>query len=137
MKNTVIVGLEDRQVKYLGATHEGKKHDKRLCEEEGIQLPPDSDLSRDSAYQGHDLPGVHVHQPKKKPRGGELSVLEKENNRLIAKVRIGVEQVIAGIKRCHIVTVVFRNTKAHYDDLVMELACGLHNFRSYCRLDAY
>jgi hypothetical protein len=24
---------------------------------------------------------------------------------------------------------IFRNTKEMYDDLVMEIACGLHNFR--------
>jgi hypothetical protein len=28
---------------------------------------------------------------------------------------------------------VFRNTKAHFDDLVMEVACGLHNFRAMLR----
>jgi hypothetical protein len=28
---------------------------------------------------------------------------------------------------------VFRNTKEMYDDLTMEIACGLHNFRVECR----
>jgi hypothetical protein len=32
---------------------------------------------------------------------------------------------------------VFRNTKEDYADLAIELACGLHNFRSHCRLEAY
>lgn len=45
-----------------------------------------------------------------------------------------VEHVIAGIKRCRIIKDVFRNTKEQYEDLVMELACGLHNFRTDCRL---
>ena len=29
--------------------------------------------------------------------------------------------------------VAFRNTKEMYDDLTMEIACGLHNFRVECR----
>ena len=41
--------------------------------------------------------------------------------------------ILAGIKRCRIVKDVFRNTKEKYDDLVMEIACGLHNFRVYHR----
>jgi hypothetical protein len=32
-----------------------------------------------------------------------------------------------------IVKDVFRNTKEKYDDLVMEIACGLHNFRVHHR----
>ena len=68
-------------------------------------------------------------QPKKKPKGGELTEEEKESNKLISRVRIVVEHIIAGIKRLHIVKDVFRNIKEGYDDLVMRLACGLHNFR--------
>ena len=58
--------LEDRQVKCLGSTHEGKKHDKKLCDEEDIRIPEGAELYRDSAYQGHEVPGITVHQPKKK-----------------------------------------------------------------------
>ena len=72
-----MVGLDDRQIKYLGKTHEGKKHDKKICDEENITVPAGSDLYRDSGFQGHDLPGVNIHQPKKKPRGGELRACEK------------------------------------------------------------
>ena len=39
-----------------------------------------------------------------------------------------MEHIIAGIKRCRIVKDLFRNTKEQYDDLVMEIACALHNF---------
>src|SRR5262249_61228790 len=40
---------------------------------------------------------------QKKPRGQELSVGDKFLNHLIASVRIVVEHVIAGVKRCRIV----------------------------------
>jgi hypothetical protein len=71
--------------------------------------------------------------PKKKPRGRELTVAEKEQNSLISSVRIIVEHVICGIKRCRIVKDVLRNTKDKFNDLVMEIACGLHNFRTAYR----
>ncbi len=52
---------------------------------------------------------------------------------MISSIRILVEHVIAGVKRCRIVHEVLRNTTAHFDDLVMEMACGLHNFRTTLR----
>ena len=79
--------------------------------------------------------GVNTRQPKKKPRGGELTVVEKDQNSLISKVRIIVEHVICGVKRCRIVKDVFPNTMDKFDDLVMEIACGLHNFRTAYRTD--
>ena len=78
IKNNLVVGLDDREIKYLGKTHEGKKHDKKICDEEGITFPVNSNLYRDSGFQGHDLPGVNIHQPKKKPKGGELSSKDKK-----------------------------------------------------------
>ena len=137
VKNTRVAGLEDRQIKYVSETPEGKKHDKKSCDEDGIRTPPGSSLYRDSGFQGHAIEGVAIYQPKKKPRGGELSADAKAHHRLISSVRLGVEQVIAGVKRCRIVKDVFRNTQEDYADTVMELACGLHNFRNHCRLEAY
>ena len=78
-----------------------------------------------------------IFQPKKKPRDGELTDQEKESNRLISSVRVVVEHVIGGIKRCRIVKDIFRNTKEKFDDLAMEVASGLHNFRSAHRHTAY
>jgi DDE superfamily endonuclease len=137
VKNNLVAGLEDRQVKYLSETHEGKKHDKKICDEDGIRTPQGSSLYRDSGYQGHEIEGVAIYQPKKKTRGGELSEEDKARNRLISRVRIVIEHVISGVKRCRIVKDVFRNTREDYADTVIELASGLHNFRSHCRLEAY
>jgi hypothetical protein len=54
-------------------------------------------------------------------------------NRIFSRARVVVENVIAGVKRCRIVKEVLRLTKAGISDLVMELACGLHNLRVSCR----
>ncbi len=133
VKNNVIVSMGKRKVEYLGCTWEGKKHDKKICDAEGHEFPEDSTLYQDTGYQGYQPAGVNIRQPKKKPRGRELTVAEKEQNALISSVRIIVEHVICGIKRCRIVKDVLRNTKDKFDDLVMEIACGLHNFRTAYR----
>lgn len=54
---------------------------------------------------------------------------EKANNRKISKVRVKIEHVIAGIKRSRCVKDVLRNTKDGFSDLVMVIACSLHNLR--------
>jgi hypothetical protein len=62
-----------------------------------------------------------------------LSVAEKWLNSLISGVRVVVEHVIAGVKRCRIVRDVLRLTQEGMSDVVMEIACGLHNLRVSCR----
>ena len=52
---------------------------------------------------------------------------------LIASVRILVEHVMAGVKRCRIVKDVLRRTKTGIADMVMEIACGWHTLRVSCR----
>ncbi len=133
VKNNLIVTLGKRRVEYLGDTWEGRKHDKKICDEEGHEFPEGSTLYKDTGYQGYEPAGVHTRQPKKKPRGRELTQEEKEQNSLISSVRIVVEHVICGVKRCRIVKDVFRNTRDKFADLVMEIACGLHNFRTAYR----
>ncbi len=133
VKNNLIAGVKDRLIKYLGQTHEGKKHDKKICDEEQPTYPEGSRLLQDTGFQGYEPEGVMGYQPKKKPKGKELSEDDKEINALISRVRIMVEHVIAGVKRLRIVKEVFRNTKEKFDDLVMEIACGLHNFRTVSR----
>ena len=84
---------------------------------------------QDTGFQGYRPEGVDIHQPKKKPRGGELTAAEKAKNQCLSRVRVKVEHHISGIKRCKIVVHKFRNHTDHYADEVMETACGLDNFR--------
>lgn len=134
VKNNIIVTLNGRKVEYLSDTYEGKKHDKKICDEEQPTLPAGSTLYKDTGFQGYEPEGVNTVQPKKKPRGQELSAEDKQRNHLISKVRVIIEHVLSGVKRCRIVKDILRNTKSKFDDLVMAIACGLHNFRTDCRL---
>lgn len=128
VKNNVITNRKGRML-YLSDTYEGKKHDKKIADEEEYCFPLGSKLLQDTGFQGYKPDGVTILQPKKKPRGGELTSEDKVLNRAISSIRVGVEHHIGGVKRCQIVAVKFRNRVAHFVDDVMETACGLHNFR--------
>jgi hypothetical protein len=132
-KNMVVSPYRQRRVNDLSETVEGRRHDKPMADESELTFPDDITLAQDTGLQGYRPPNVRVCQPKKKPKGREFSQAEKARNTLIARLRIRIEPVIAGIKRSRIVKDIFRNTRAGYDDLVMEVACGLHNLRAECR----
>jgi hypothetical protein len=129
VKNNVIVNKRTRKVKGLSATGEGKKHDKKLAEEQELSFPEGSKLWKDSGFQGYEPENTKTFQPKKKPKGGELTPEEKTENAAISSVRIRVEHSIGGVKVYRITRDIFRNFKQNFDDLVMETACGLHNLR--------
>ena len=118
---------------YWRQTYEGKRHDKKIADEENPTYPEDIGVYQDTGFQGYAPDGVQTFQPQKKPKGKELTPEQQEHNRLISRIRIVIEHIISGIKRWRIVKDIFRNTKEKYDDLVMEIACGLHNFRVQCR----
>ena len=133
MKNNLIIDIEERLIRYLSRTFAGRVHDKRICDEEDCTFLPGCVLFKDTGLQGYEPANVCTYQPKKKPRGQDLSPADKAENKMIASIRILVEHVIAGVKRCRIVYEILRNTTAQFDDLVMEIACGLHNFRATLR----
>jgi hypothetical protein len=54
-------------------------------------------------------------------------------NGLVAGLRIRVEHTLAGVKRSRSVKEVLRNTKVGFSDLLMVIACGLHNWRVHNR----
>jgi hypothetical protein len=129
VKNIVVSEKRTKKVKGLGRTQPGKKHDKAATDEEGYRFPKDSNLWKDLGFQGYEPEQTTTYQPKKKPRGGELTVAEKEHNQAISRERIGIEHSLAGVKVFRIVHDIYRNHKPKFDDLIMETACGLHNLR--------
>lgn len=124
------------KVKYLSDTVEGKRHDKKLADDEKYEFPEGSKLWKDTGFQGYEPANVETFQPKKKPRGKELTSEEKERNQKLSRERVIVEHHIGGVKRSRIVHDTFRNRKDNYVDIVMETACGLHNFRVSHRQEA-
>jgi hypothetical protein len=129
VKNNVITEKKTGKLKGLSPTVDGKIHDKKLADEQNLKFPKNSRLWQDTGFQGYAPAHVTIIQPKKKPRGSQLTLEEKTQNTAISKQRITVEHSIGGVKVFGIVGQVFRNFKVSFDDLVMETTCGLHNLR--------
>ena len=128
VKNNILAN-SNCEVIFLTPTVEGKKHDKRIADESAYNLPAGSTLLQDTGFQGFSVPNVKILQPTKKPKGKELTQEQKDENRNISKVRIRIEHVISGTKRYRIVKDKCRNWLRGFSDMVMEIACGLHNLR--------
>ena len=140
-KKNTIISDEKKEIRYLGPTVFGKKHDYGIFTDEFPEPPPmshpdippppgDRRFWTDLGYIGieKDFPELDVIMPKKKPKGGELTKEEKHMNKLISGVRVKVEHAIGGVKRFGIVSNIFRNKTEDMDDKVMETSCGLWNY---------
>lgn len=66
---------------------------------------------------------------EKKSKKHPLTPAEKRHNRHLARTRVRIEHAIAGVKISRIAKDPFRNTAEGLSDLIMEIACGLHNLR--------
>jgi hypothetical protein len=128
VKNNVLAN-SNCEVIFLTPTVEGKKHDKKIADASGYRLPKGSILLQDNGFQGFSAENILILQPAKKPRGKNLTIEQKVVNRGISKIRIRIEHVISGVKSYRIVKDKCRNWLKGFTDLVMAIACGLHNFR--------
>jgi len=85
----------------------------------------------DLGYLGveKDFPEQLSSLPKSKKRNkGELSKVEKENNKNHAKKRIVIEHTICRLKKFRILSDVFRNKLRRYGK-VSDIVSGLVNYR--------
>ncbi len=114
---------------FLSSSYAGSIHDKKIADEAGHQFPDNTVLVEDLGYLGYEPENISVLLPKKKPKNGELSKQEKEENRQISQIRVPVEHVMADIKRLNIVKEKIRIRMDDVRDKVMLIACGLHNLR--------
>lgn len=134
MKNNLLCTAEKR-ILWLSKTYDGHVHDKKIMDEQPLNLPSVITLWQDTGFQGYYPEKVTVKMPFKKPKGKELTGEQKENNKKISSFRILVEHAIGGVKKCRIVKERFRCRKFGFDDLVMLIACGLHNFRMSLKMN--
>ena len=128
MKNLLLI---DRllTILLLTDTYPGSVHDKRIADAHPYPLPSGSWLLQDLGFLAFSLENVECLTPFKKPKGGELTPVQKAFNRLLSTVRIRIEHVNSSVKRCRIVKDICRLLVVGAQDAVMEIACSLHNFR--------
>ena len=131
-KNILLVNPTTTEVIYLGKTQDGSIHDKTVMEEENLTSgcrgdPPPIGL--DLGFQGLTLSGFKLILPTKKPKGRELSDVQKQQNKVLSSIRVKAEHAVCGVKRNRSVSDIYRNIKKGTDDLLISVACGLHNLR--------
>lgn len=128
----IVINDKNKRILILTETEEGKKHDKKSLEESKIvgAIPVDISIHVDNGFQGlgTNFPNHIILMPKRKPKGKELTLKDKESNKKISSKRILSEHSICGAKRYRIVYDVYRNHKENLDDDVMLVACGLWNY---------
>ncbi|MEP0919993.1 hypothetical protein NC981_24605 [Leptolyngbya sp. DQ-M1] len=71
---------------------------------------------------------TNIRIPHKKPKGGELTDEQKQENRTLSQSRVLCKNAFAGIKRYAAVSVIYRNHIQDFDDHLMLTAAGLWNF---------
>lgn len=64
-KNILLANAHSRKVVYLSPTENGKKHDKKIADENNIAYPAGATLGQDTGFQGYKPEGIYVLQPKK------------------------------------------------------------------------
>lgn len=120
----------DKRVLVLSPAERGTMHDKRLLDEQQMAtyVPDEVPIHVDLGFQGLQNEYDNIVIPHKKPRGGELSEQQKQENRQRSQERVVCEHAFAGIKRYGAVSAVYRNRKPDFDDRLMVTATGLWNF---------
>jgi len=121
IKNQIIVD-EKGKIRAVTPSTPGKKHDKRLFDENEPDLPDDTELIGDLGYFGAN----EVLVPNKKPKGGKLTKEEKQYNKALSRRRITVEHSFGKMKIFQILSQRFRNPKRKHS-LIFKNVAGLHN----------
>jgi len=105
----------------------GRNHDFNLFKASGIHFHPETDSLQDSGYQG-----IHRHHaqsfvPKKKPKAGKLSALERAYNHALGQERVCIEHVNRRLKIFKILGQRYRNRRRRYG-LRCNLIAAIYNF---------
>jgi hypothetical protein len=126
-----IISDENKVILYLIKAYNGTTHDKKLADEEGLVFPENSgiELFQDTGFQGYNPENVTIIQPVKKPKGRSLTREQKAKNKAISSKRVLVEHAIGGVKILRIVKDEIRIYKETTRNLVMKIACAIHNLK--------
>lgn len=126
LKSQLIINQETGEIicTFFG---KGRCHDFALFKASGIHFHPETQGLYDSGYQGINQYHSNSYTPKKKPKKGELSILQKDYNRLLAKERIGIEHINRRLKIFKILGDRYRNRRRRYG-LRCNLLAAIYNY---------
>lgn len=123
-KNQFIVLPLGKDIVDVVVGRPGPVSDINLCRERLKLFHPQQRLTGDKAYIGEQ----QITTPDKKPKNGELTVLQKEQNKIISSQRIFVEHLIRVVKIFKASQERFRLRKDKYASVLLTI-CGLVRLR--------
>lgn len=106
-KVEIAVG-NDGKITNISKVFPGRVHDIKI-RRNSDKLPPSVDKYCDSGYQGLQNEANNVKLPHKKPKGGNLTIEQKQYNRKIGKIRVYAEHKFAQLKKFRILGETYRN----------------------------
>ena len=122
--NAQLISLLDGDAVWISGPLPGKTHDAKAYKETGA-----ADIVKESGggFGDKGYQGTGLVTPKKKPKGGELTLSDKDYNSQIASFRAPVERLVAHFKNWKIFHTDYRRPYGTYDD-AFDAARGLFFF---------
>ena len=129
---TLIVSDLDKYIYYVSEVHIGKDAEISILKNDfdpGYDWFDGYKVRVDLGFIGFakQYPKAQLFIPNKKPRGGELTEEQKNENRKLAAERISVEHSIGGMKRYDILTTQNRIHRMDIYDKIITTCAGLWN----------
>jgi DDE superfamily endonuclease/Helix-turn-helix of DDE superfamily endonuclease len=123
-KGQVVTLPEGKDLVDVEVGEKGKTSDISIFREQQKKFNIDQNFTGDKGYQG----GINIKTPQKKPKGKELTDLQKDANKEISSERIYVEHVIRLIKIFRAAKERFRMKGNKYEEVILVI-CGLVRLR--------
>ena len=120
-----VVEVKSKRVLSV-AIGKGRVHDLKLLKNSRTRCAQGVKVGGDKGYQGIKKWHSNSQTPHKKPRGGELSKAQKQENRLLASERIVVEHVNRRFKVFRVLGERYRNRRKRFG-LRVNLIAGIYN----------
>lgn len=126
LKTQLVINQETREI-ICTAFGKGSCHDFNLFKKSKTHFHPETNSLQDSGYQGIKDYHSNSYIPRKKPKKGKLSLLEKSYNRVLAKERIVIEHINRSLKIFKILSSRYRNRRRRYG-LRCNLLSAIYNY---------
>lgn len=129
-RKNIVVADENKRILLVSPTKPGRRHDKRLSDRISFveHIPESVGVWADSGFQGIEKCHSNAHVAKRGRKNRPLTYEEKQENRVISSLRVGVEHAIGGMKRFRAYHDVLRNRIGVFDDRIAFVAAGLWNY---------
>lgn len=127
-KHLLLVALTGA-ILWLSPTAYGSVHDKSMADAMLAEMPSPCRVHVDLGFLGYRPAGAQIVIPHKKPKGGELTKMQKAENKRMSSQRVFVEHAIGHVKTLRIIKDKYRNRKLGFKPSAFKIAVNLHNFR--------